>query len=357
MIQAKRPVRDVTRPAPQSEFRSTIERLDANERTTPFSDEEFARLLATLTPYDIVAYGELEPFYRKIVSWLDVPRDRVLLTAGSDTGIRAIFETFVEQGDEVIILVPTYAMFSVYSRMFGAVERNWTYGPGLTLDIDKMIADIRPETRLVVIANPNHTGAVISEEELLKIAAATRERQALLLVDEAYHHFYPQSFVEHIDEFDNLIISRTFSKAFGLAALRIGLLSANPNLIKELYRVKLVHEISGMAAKIGQFMLDNPHIMESYVEDVNAGKEYLYTELPNLGCEVLRSEANFVFFKLPDLVDGRLLVTELQSDGIYIKGPFDADPFEGHLRVTVGPEKQMHAFVEVLASKMANGNS
>ena len=68
MIQAKRPVRDVTRPAPQPEFRSAIERLDANERTTLFSDEEFSRLLATLTPYDIVAYGELEPFYRKIVS-------------------------------------------------------------------------------------------------------------------------------------------------------------------------------------------------------------------------------------------------------------------------------------------------
>lgn len=342
MIEPKETIKNIWRPAPETESRTDIFRFDRNERTTLFTNEEFQSMLFRLTPYDFVAYGELEPFYQKTKDWLNVDRTNILFTSGSDTGIRAVYETFVEKGDEVAILVPTYAMFSAYTNMFGAREIQWKYNSDLTLDIQALISSINSKMKLITIANPNHTGTVIEEADLIKIIETAKKFNCLVLLDEAYHHFYPKTMLKHINHFENLIIVRTFSKAFGIASLRIGLLVANKKMIDELYKVKLVHEINGVAAKIGCYLLDHIEIMQNYVEAVNKGKDVLYTRLSKLGWEVLKSEANFIFFKTSINVDPNLLISKLAERKLYIKGPFEKHPFSGHLRVTTGDEEQMN---------------
>jgi len=340
MIESKELIKKISRPEPDGSMRSGIFRFDRNERTTLFSNSEFNDMLATLTPYDFVAYGELEPFYEKITEWLGLKRENVLLTSGSDSGIKAVFEAFVDKGDKVLNLLPNYAMFSEYTKMFGGGENKVFYENDLALDVDGFLNNIDSNTKLVIISNPGHTGTVVEESDLVRITEAACNSDALMLLDEAYYHFYPKSMIGYINQFDNLVITRTFSKAFGLASLRIGLLIGCKEVIRELYRVKIVHEITGVAAKIGTYMLNNMQIMDNYVEQVNESKEIFYELLGLLDFKVLKSCANFVYFKTPSTINAEELILELQKEKIFIKGPFNNHPFDGHCRITVGDVNQ-----------------
>src|SRR3972149_759306 len=120
MIEPKKNIKNLFRSPSAFESRiGKIMRCDRNERTTPFPKEHLKRILDSICPEDVVAYPELEPFYMKLSDWLKVEREQVLLTSGSDTGIRAVFEVYVEEGDEIVVLSPTYGMYAVYCDMFG----------------------------------------------------------------------------------------------------------------------------------------------------------------------------------------------------------------------------------------------
>ncbi len=328
--------------------RDGVLRFDRNERTTLFSEEEFKTIISCLTPYDLIAYGELEPLYKEISQWLNIDRECLLITSGSDTGIKAIFETYVGPGDEILNLSPNYAMFSVYAKMFGAKEIVQYYDEDFIFDTTEFIKKINHETKLVVVTNPGHTGSIISREEIIRITATAASFESLVLIDEAYHHFYPQTVINSINHYNNIIISRTFSKAFGIASLRIGFLVANKELIQNLYKVKLAHEVTGVAAKITTHLLHHLDIMKTYVKDVNAGKKTLYERLPKLGIEFHKSEANFVFFKLPTCVDISLFLSILEENKVFIKGPYNEIPFKKHFRITVGSEVQMNSFCDLV---------
>lgn len=348
MIEAKKLISKITRPGPDNSHRSSIYRFDRNERTTLFPEPVFQDMISNLTPYDFVAYGELEPFYEKLCAWLGVERENVLLTSGSDAGIKAIFETYIDKGDKVLLTLPNYAMFSVYIKMFGGIELLHWYDKDFKLNINTLLEKITNDIKMVIISNPGHTGKAVSLPDLLRIIEKTNRTNTLVLIDEAYHHFCPEPVTGYINQFPNLIICRTFSKAFGLASLRIGILIGCKELICELYKVKLVHEITGVAAKIGTYMLDHLNIVNDYVNDVNNAKLLLYRRLPNMGIQVYESESNFVFFKLPDNSNIFEFVNYLKTKNIYIKGPFNHAPFDNHIRVTVGDISQMNFFCDEL---------
>lgn len=348
MIKSKDLVHQIDRPAPDCSTRINHYRFDRNERTTLFSDEEFQEMISQLSAYDLIAYGELEPFYEKITQWLNISRKNILLTSGSDMGIRSVFETFINKGDRVLITQPNYAMFSVYNKLFGGMEQIHWYQEDLTLNMDNLLQNLTKKVKLVVISNPSHTGKVIEQEELLEFIEKAEKQNTLVLVDEAYFHFHDESLLKYIDVYKNLIVSRTFSKAFGLASLRIGLLLTNCELINELYRVKLVHEITGVAAKIGSYMLDNLHIVNNYVKSVNEGKEVLYDRLSQLNIITHKSYSNLLFFRLPDKLNAKNLIKYMEANNIYIKGPFMNHPFTGQLRITVGDKAQMNMFCDNL---------
>ena len=241
-------------------------------------------------------------------------------------------------------------MFSAYTAMFGGKEVQHIYEKDLTFDVERFIQKINPNTKLAVVSNPSHTGTILSENEIIQIVKEAKSNNSLLLIDEAYHYFYPGTMVNYIDRFENLIITRTFSKAFGLASLRIGLLIGCKKIINELYKVKLVHEITGVAAKIGSYFIDHMDLVDQYVNEVNQGKNVLYKRLGKTGFEVFKSETNFVFFKTTMGVSPIDLKQYLEENCIFIKGPFSKHPFDNHLRITVGDQNQMHMLCDAIES-------
>jgi len=239
--------------------------------------------------------------------------------------------------------------------MFGGCEVQQYYEKDLTLDVDEFIKKINKNTKIVVLSNPSHTGTTVAEEHLVKIIERAASLESLVLIDEAYHHFSSETMINYINRFQNLIIVRTFSKAFGLASLRVGLLIGCKKLIDQLYKVKLVHEINGVAAKIGAYLLDNMHIVDKYVKDVNAGKCLLFERLQKIDFEVSKSETNFVLFKVPNNINSLKLKHFLKQNRIHISGPFEKLPFNDHLRITAGDEYQMNLFCGTV-EKFLNNN-
>jgi histidinol-phosphate aminotransferase len=239
-------------------------------------------------------------------------------------------------------------MFSVYNKMYGGVELAQYYKEDLTLDENLLIQNLNSEVKMVVISNPGHTGKSIDEALLIKIVEKAEKNNILVVIDEAYYHFCDTTMIDHINNYKNLIISRTFSKAIGLASLRIGLLIGHRDLINELYRVKLVHEITGLAAKIGSYIIDNFEIVDNYVEEVNQGKKILIERLSKINIEIFQSDSNLFFFKMPIETDIEDFMIFLQEKNIYIKGPFLTSPFKGQMRLTVGNTEQMNMFCDVV---------
>lgn len=353
MIKSKKLVSQVDRPGPDTQVRSEIYRLEKNERTTLFSDEEFESIMKTITPFDLVAYGELEPFYKVVVEKLGIERGNILITAGSDLAIKSIFETFISEGDEVINYHPNYAMFSVYAKMFGAKEIQKTYNKDLVIDIEDLLSSIVSTTRMVVISNPGHNGITIAEKDIIAVLEKTKDSQTIVLVDEAYVDFSEVDMLKHINSYKNLIIVRTMSKAFGIASVRIGFVLGCKEIIAEVYRVKPVHEIDGIAAKIGKYLFENQAIKNKFVNDVIAGREVLYKRLKEAGMIVLKSDTNFVYFNLNCDVDPNLIYERLKLKNIYIKNPFKGAPFDNFLRTTVGNPEQMNFFCDELLKTLS----
>lgn len=351
MIEPKENIKKILRtPSDCMDRVGSVVRLDKNERTTPFLKKHFKEMLNSISAEEITAYPELEPFYTKLAKWLKVSRDQVLVTCGSDTGIRAVYEVYVDKGDEVLIFPPTYAMYSVYCDMFGGVKREVFYRDDLSLSMDEALSVINQKIKLIVIANPNHTGTPLPPEDILRILKVAKENESLVLVDEAYYHFYKLTALPYIEEFQNLIVVRTFSKAFGIAGLRIGYLVSNKDIISQLYKVKLTHEITSVSAKMGEYLISHLEIMEDYVSDVNKGKEYLSEEFAKLGITSPKSHTNFLFAKLPRQVNAEFMVKLLRERRFSISGPFSTVPLKGFIRITVGPVKQMQDFMSVFKS-------
>lgn len=348
MIEPKESIKSLFRVPPDNTSRAgKVVRMDKNEHTTPFPQAHFKKILYSISPDEIASYPELEPFYEKLSKWLKVDRNQLLLTSGSDTGIRAVFEVYVEKGDEVVIFPPTYEMYSVYCSMFGAVKKEVFYNDDFSFSLDKALDAINRRTKLVTIANPNHTGTVLKMAELIQIVKAAGDSQAMVLIDEAYHHFYKGTMLSCINKFGNLVIARTFSKAFGVAGLRIGYLISNKDVISLLYKVKLTHEITSVSAKFGEYLLDHLEIMKDYVRDVKEGVKYLSKEFRQLGLIVSNTEANFLYVKLPQAVEPKEMVYLLRERNFHIKGPFLTMPIKGLVRITAGPVGQMRDFVSV----------
>jgi len=348
MIEPKEYIKNIFRMPSWSTSRvGKVVRLDKNERTIPFPEEHLKSIWDSISAEDVCAYPKLEPFYEKLSKWLEVGREQVLLTSGSDTAIRAVYEVYVGEGDEVVMFPPTYGMYQVYCDMFGGMKKEVFYNEDFLLPVEKALSAIGSKTKLVVIANPNHTNTSFKESELIEILTVAKNNDALVLVDEAYYHFYEKTMLSYINEFDNLIIVRTFSKAFGVASLRIGYLVSNKDIITQLYKVKLTHEISGVSARFGEYLLDHLEIMENYVKDVKKGVGYLIEEFKQLGVTTSRTCTNFLFVKLPSKVDSEKVVGLLKEKNFYISGPFSSIPLKGFVRITVGPLEQMRDFISV----------
>jgi histidinol-phosphate aminotransferase len=322
-------------------------RLDFNENTLACSPRVLDAL-RKITAADLTRYPERGSVEAMVAASLGVEAAQVLLTNGVDEAIHVLCLAFLDRGDAMLLPVPTYSMYEVYGSAAEAqIEAvpAWQSKSGalpargdFRFPLDAMLGAIHARTRLIAIANPNSpTGATVTRDEILAVAEAAPH--AVVLVDEAYYHFFGETVIDMIGKLPNLVVARTFSKAYGLAGLRLGALIAGEDTMQWLRRVISPYSVNQLALACLPAALEDSAYLDCYVAEVKAARAELAQVLTELGLEHWPSEANFILTRIG--AEHSAFVKAMRTRGILTRDR-SADPgCDGLVRITAGTREQM----------------
>ncbi len=312
-------------------------RLDFNENTLAASPKVIERLKQT-TAEGLTKYPEREGAEKIAAAHFGLQPEQVVLTNGVDEAIHLLCAAFLEEEDEALIQTPTFFMYEVSAGMMTARVKKVQADTSLEFPYERFLAGMTPRTKLIMVASPNNpTGAVVSREHLLGICAAAP--QAVVMVDEAYFHFFGETVMEDVERVPNLIVARTFSKAYGLANLRIGMLAGNAELMKYVRKVSSPYNVNGVALDCLPVALADDAYVQWYAEQVHAGRVRMMDGLRELGVDFFPSHANFVLLKIG--AKHAELVTAMRAHGVLLRDR-SADPgCDGYVRITIGVDEHV----------------
>lgn len=323
-------------------------RLDFNENTLACSPR-VKEALEKITAGELTLYPEREPVEAIVAASVGVKPEQLVLTNGVDEAIHVLFSTFLDEGDELLLPVPTYTMYEVYASETEAKVVPVLAEDDLAFPFERLLKAITPKTKLIAVANPNSpSGTVAAREQLLELAR--RAPQAILLVDEAYYHFYGETVMDQVGKIPNLIVARTFSKAYGLAGLRIGLLAAPVELMGWIRRVISPYSVNSLALACLPSAVGDEEYLNWYANEVKAARAEFEAALDREGVRCWPSQANFI---LTDIgAQHKEFVERMRAAGVLVRDR-SADPgCMGRVRITVGTREQMRKAAEALHATM-----
>ena len=324
-------------------------RLDFNENTVGASPRVLRRL-QQLTLEDLARYPVREPVEAQVAAFLKLRPEEVLLTNGVDEGIHLLCETYLEPGDECIIVVPTFAMYEISAAATGSRVVRIPAREDFSFPLDAVLAAITPKTRLVAVANPNNpTGTLVTAEGLLQIANAAP--QAAILIDEAYFEFCGQTLLLSIRSHPNVFVARTFSKAYGLAGLRAGVLAGPVDQIRMVRRVCSPYNVNAAALIALPEALQDGEYVCKYAGQVQRGRNLLQDEFAARGIAFCPSQANFVLARI-GAAHGAF-VAAMKDRGILVRDRSTDPGCDGWVRITLGSEAHTEILLTAVREVLA----
>jgi histidinol-phosphate aminotransferase len=289
--------------------------------------------LGRISRSELTMYPERERVERIAAAHLGLAPEQVLLTNGVDEAIHVLCQTYLGPGDAMLLPVPTYSMYAVYASGTDATLVEVPAGEGFRFPLDALLAKITPATRLIAIANPNSpTGQAVRREEILRVLEAAPH--AAVLVDEAYFHFHGQTVMDLVGRIPNLLVARTFSKAYGLAGLRLGLMAAAPEQMQWLRRVISPYSVNSLALACLPAALEDQAYIDWYVSEVLAARGEFTAALEHLGVLHWPSEANFVLTRIgPKHAE---FSRAMRERGVLVRDRSSDPGCDGCVRITIG---------------------
>jgi histidinol-phosphate aminotransferase len=323
-------------------------RLDFNENTFACSPK-VREALAAISREELTKYPERGPVEALVAVHLGLQPAQVLLTNGVDEAIHVLCQTYLNPGDAMLLPVPTYTMYEVYASGAEArVDRVQANGD-FAFPLEAILAAIGPRTRLIAIANPNSpTGQAVRREQILKVLEAAPH--AAVLVDEAYFHFFGETVMDLVGKAPNLIVARTFSKAFGLAGLRLGMLAASDDQMQWMRRVISPYSVNSLALACLPPALDDAAYLDWYVNQVRAARAEFETALDRLGVPRWPSSANFVLTRIGE--QHGAFVRAMRARGVLVRDRSSDPGCDGCVRITIGTREHTAAGIEALEAAL-----
>jgi histidinol-phosphate aminotransferase len=319
-------------------------RLDFNENTVACSPA-VREVLSRITAENLTRYPEREPVEAMAASHLGVQPENVALTNGVDEAIHVLFEAFLDAGDELLLPVPTYTMYEVYASATDAKIVTVQADTTLEFPFERLLAAMTPKTKIIAIANPNSpAGSVATREQIVMIAE--RAPQAIVLVDEAYHHFFGETVMDLLSSLPNLVVARTFSKAYGLAGLRVGLLASGVENMRWIRRVLSPYSVNQVALAVLPAALADTAYLDNYVAEVLAARAEFEAALDAIGIRRWPSRANFVLVEIGG--QHAEFVHRMSSAGVLVRDRSSDPGCDGCVRITIGTREQMRRAVEAI---------
>jgi histidinol-phosphate aminotransferase len=319
-------------------------RLDFNENTVGCSPAVVEFLREHLTASQLAIYPEYADAMRDLAAFFGIHENEFTMTNGTDEAIQLLVNTFINSGDEVIALKPSYAMYRFYAEVADAQVREVGYtSETLAFPMEALLAAITPATRAVLIANPNNpTGTAIDLEGIRTILDAAPD--SAMLIDEAYFEFSGITVLPWIRKYSNLFVSRTFSKVYGMAAMRCGCLFSGAANVEWLKKAQSPYSVNTMAALAARAAIRDRAYVDNYVDEVLAARALAYEGLHRLGIKTFPSEANFILFYLGERAIP--IRDALRERGVLVRDRSYEIP--GCVRVTIGTRTQIEQFLEEL---------
>lgn len=281
----------------------------------------------------------------------DLDPEHILIGNGSNELIQSIFQATVSTGDAVVLPAPTFAVYALLGRIAGAEIQTVHLKRDLSFDVDRLEEEsAHPDVRLVVLCSPNNpTGAMLAPEDTQRVADATT---GLVVVDEAYFEFCGVSCIELLDRHPNLVITRTFSKALGVAGLRLGYLVADPAVESEIEKVKLPYSVNIISLIAARKLIAQDALIEERASLIRSERQRVIECLQDLpGIRPYPSHANFVLFEAERPVSG--IFHGLIERGVLIRDVSRYPMLERGMRVTIGLPEENDAFLDALREVLA----
>jgi histidinol-phosphate aminotransferase len=310
-------------------------RLDFNENTVGCSPAVL-RALSRMTAKEMAIYPEYQETTKRLARFFGVRPAEMHLTNGIDDALHLIADTFINNGDSVLIVEPTFDMYRFFAELAEARVFALRYDQEMRFPVEDVVRALRQPAkrcpRVLYIANPNNpTGTLVQREELRRILRAAS--RTLVLVDEAYFDFSGLTILPWIRRYPNLIVARTFSKSAGLAALRVGCLFGKSEILAAMRRACTPYPVNSAALVAAEAAIGDPRFLRNYTREVLQSRALLEKGLVRLGARIYPSSANFVLADFGPVA--KRLVRDLERKGILVRGRRDFSR-DGFIRISAG---------------------
>ena len=336
-------IRDCVRVYPEQGRRPFL-RLDMNENPEGLPKAFVDSVLAEITPEYLATYPEPDVFKQKYADYLGVKPENLCLTNGSVMAIRYILETFVKKGETVVTVAPSFEMYWVTCAMLGLKHVGVPYDENLKISGQQIVDAIDEHTDLVALLNPNNPiGSVYTEAEVRAVIERAQQVGAVVVIDEAYFYFNPNSFLPLFREYDNVIVLRTFSKLCSMAGLRMGIVISRPEIIEYVQKSIPGFEVNTVALLFGERMLDHPELFDEMLAIEQEGRSWIQEKLLENGYHCDFGQGNF-FFVEPH-TDPIALEKKMREKGILIK-TYGKPLLKKYIRISIGSKRVMEQFLE-----------
>lgn len=304
--------------------------LDKNENPFDLPQEIKEKIFEELKRIPLNRYPHItaDPLRERIAGFLGLEKDNVIVGNGSDELISLILKLF--EGEHIVISSPTFGMYEFFAKLEGVDLVDVPLDENFKL---RNVENYAENARAMVICSPNNpTGNMQEREKIISVL----ETGAPVILDEAYIEFARKSNLDLVNEYENLIVLRTFSKAFGLAGVRVGYAVANEKIIDYLSRIKSPFSLNAISMRIAELMLDHYDLVKKNIDYIIKERERIYREFKDC---TYPSEANFLLMKLDAydfLLERGIVVRKLDGR------------LKGHIRVTVGKREENDELIEAL---------
>lgn len=315
-------------------------KLDANEGSKDLFKDLVKELGNEfyLNVYPDDSYSDLK---KAISEYVGCKISNICVGNGSSELLDLCVKTFVDTNELLLSLDPTFSLYSIYAKIVNSRYMGAGEGNDFTIEIEEVIKVIKENNpKLTIVCNPNNpTGTVIKKDKVLEIVKSTDE---IVIVDEAYMEFGEESIVDEIENYKNLIVVKTLSKAFSMAGIRTGYLLANEELVKTVEKVRPPYNLNSISAFLATKALQQKDKMLVYVQQIKEEREKVFNALLDMNIKAFPSGANFIFFK-SDIED---LEDKLIKEDVLIRK--FGGKLDNHYRVTIGTENENNEFIKAL---------
>ncbi len=324
--------------------------IKLNQNESPFDlledikKEILERLLKT--KWNIYPDFTPQTLYKKVADYYNLESENILIGNGSNEMIFTILAAIVEKGKKVIISEPTFTVYKLISSNLNGKIKSIMMNEDFSFNVEKIKKEAKSKGSITIISSPNNpTGTYLQKRYIEEII---QESNGIVVVDEAYIHFGGESVLDLCCKYNNLIVLRTFSKAFGLAGLRIGVMISNKELISHLSKVKLPYNINIFTQLTLSIILNNIEHIEKNIKYIIEQREVMFKRLQNFSkLKIIPSSTNFFCVKTED---AKLLFNELLKHGILVRDVSNYPMLNNYLRISIGNEYENNKLIEALSN-------